>query len=139
MLNHIVLMGRIVFDPELKTTPSGVSVCTTRIAVDRDFSDKATGNREADFIDIVAWRGTADFLHRNFGKGRMICVSGRLQIRNWNDKDGNKRSSAEVVADNIYFADSKPSNPQQSASAPIAAAPTADFPELTDNDGELPF
>ena len=107
MLNHIVLMGRLTRDPELRRTATGVAVATFSIAVDRDFANSATGERETDFIDIVAWRSTAEFVSKYFAKGRMAVVSGRLQIRNWNDKEGNKRRSAEVIADNVYFGDSK--------------------------------
>ena len=107
MLNHIVLMGRLVRDPELRRTQSGIPVASFALAVDRDYADKATGQRTADFIDIVAWRNTAEFVSKYFSKGRMAVVDGRLQIRDWQDKDGNKRRSAEVVADNIYFGDSK--------------------------------
>ena len=108
MLNHIVLMGRLTRDPELRRTGSGIPVTTFTLAVDRDFgSNRETGEKETDFIDIVTWRNTAEFVSKYFTKGRMAVVSGRLQIRNWNDKDGNKRRSAEVVADNVYFGDSK--------------------------------
>lgn len=108
MLNHIVLMGRLTRDPELRRTNSGIAVATFSLAVDRDFGgNRETGEKETDFIDIVAWRNTAEFVSKYFSKGRMAVVSGRLQIRNWNDKEGNKRRSAEVVADNVYFGDSK--------------------------------
>ncbi len=107
MLNHIVLMGRLTRDPELRRTGSGTPVATFTLAVDRDFGSRESGERETDFIDIVTWRSTAEFVSKYFAKGRMAVVSGRLQIRNWNDKDGNKRRSAEVVADNVYFGDSK--------------------------------
>ena len=107
MLNHIVLMGRLVRDPELRRTQAGVPVATFRIAVDRDFGNRETGEREADFIDVVAWRQTGEFVSKYFAKGRMAVVSGRLQMRNWTDNQGNKRTNAEVVADNVYFGDSK--------------------------------
>ena len=108
MLNHIVLMGRLTRDPELRRTGSGIPVTTFTLAVDRDFgNNRETGEKETDFIDIVTWRNTAEFVSKYFTKGRMAVVSGRLQIRNWNDKDGNKRRSAEVVADNVYFGDSR--------------------------------
>ncbi|MBQ6160605.1 MAG: single-stranded DNA-binding protein [Oscillospiraceae bacterium] len=110
MLNHIVLMGRLVRDPELRRTQSGVPVTTFRIAVDRDFGNRETGERDADFIDIVAWRQTGEFVNKYFSKGRMVVVSGRLQMRNWTDNQGNKRTNAEVVADNVYFGDSKRDN-----------------------------
>lgn len=106
MLNHIVLMGRLTRDPELRRTGSGIAVASFSLAVDRDFGGQGT-EKETDFIDIVAWRNTAEFVSKYFTKGRMAVVSGRLQIRVWNDKDGNKRRSAEVVADNVYFGDSK--------------------------------
>ena len=157
MLNHIVLMGRLTRDPELRRTGSGIAVASFTLAVDRDFGSRDGGEKETDFIDIVAWRNTAEFVSKYFTKGRMAVVSGRLQIRNWNDKDGNKRRSAEVVADNVYFGDSKrdgdsgssyggsyaaPSGnhaaPQQSAyTAP--AAPASDFAMLEDDDAQLPF
>jgi len=107
MLNHIVIMGRLVADPDLRTTPSGVTVATMRLAVDRDFKNKQTGERETDFINVVAWRQTAEFVSRFFTKGRMAVVEGRLQIRQYVDKEGNKRTAAEVVADNVYFGDSR--------------------------------
>lgn len=107
MLNKIVLMGRLTRDPELRLTTSGTAVASFSLAVDRDFKNKETGEKETDFIDIVAWRNTAEFVGKYFSKGRMAVVEGRLQIRPWTDKDGNKRRSAEVVADNVYFGDSK--------------------------------
>ena len=107
MLNHITIMGRLTRDPELRRTGSGIAVASFTLAVDRDFSPRDGGERETDFIDCVAWRQTGEFVSKYFTKGRMAVVSGRLQIRNWNDKDGNKRRSAEVVADNVYFGDSK--------------------------------
>lgn len=107
MLNHIVIMGRLARDPELRHTQAGIPVATFRLAVDRDFKDKATGERATDWIDVVAWRGTGEFVSRYFSKGRMAVVEGRLQMREWTDKEGNKRTTAEVVADNVYFGDSK--------------------------------
>ena len=107
MLNHITLMGRLVADPELRRTGSGVAVASFRIAVDRDFAPKDGGDRKADFIDCVAWRQTGEFISKYFTKGRMIIVDGRLEMRDWTDKDGNKRTSAEVVVANAYFGDSK--------------------------------
>ena len=154
MLNHIVLMGRLTRDPELRRTGSGVAVATMRIAVDRDYANSSTGERETDFIDVVAWRNTAEFVSKYFAKGRMAVVSGRLQIRPWTDKDGNKRTSAEVVADNVYFGDSKrdggdnngysqsfgnaPAPAVNSYAAP-ASAPTSDFSMIEDDDSQLPF
>lgn len=157
MLNHIVLMGRLTRDPELRRTGSGVAVASFSLAVDRDFGSRESGEKETDFIDIVAWRNTAEFVSKYFTKGRMAVVSGRLQIRSWNDKDGNKRRSAEVVAENVYFGDSKRdaqdggfggaqnfSAPPAfgggySAPAPQQAAPASDFAMLEDDDSELPF
>ena len=107
MLNHIVLMGRLTRDVELRTTQSGVSVASFTLACDRDFGGK-DGEKETDFIDCVAWRSTADFAAKYFSKGRMAVVSGRLQIRPWTDKEGNKRYSTEVAVENMYFGDSKP-------------------------------
>jgi single-strand DNA-binding protein len=110
MLNKVLIMGRLTRDPELKQTNSGVSVVSFSLAVERDFKDKQSGEKTTDFIDCVAWRTTGEFVSKYFTKGSMIVVSGRLQIRNWNDKDGNKRRTAEVVADNVYFGESKRSN-----------------------------
>lgn len=110
MLNHIVLMGRLTRDPELRRTQSGVPVASFTLAVDHDIANKETGERGVDFIDIVAWRQTAEFVSKYFSKGRMAVVSGRLQIRNWTDNTGAKRRVAEVVADNVYFGDSKRDN-----------------------------
>ena len=157
MLNHIVLMGRLTRDPELRRTGSGVAVATFSLAVDRDFGSSANGEKETDFIDIVVWRNTAEFVSKYFTKGRMAVVSGRLQIRNWTDKEGNKRRSAEVVADNVHFGDSKrdgnadggfaPSYGGYSApaaqpggyAAPSAPAPASDFSMIEDDDSQLPF
>ena len=107
MLNHIVIMGSLTRDPELRRTGSGIAVASFTVAVDRDFGGRDGGEKETDFIDCVAWRQTGEFVSKYFAKGRMIVVSGRLQIRNWTDKDGNKRRTAEVVAHNCYFGDSK--------------------------------
>ena len=154
MLNHIVLMGRLTRDPELRRTSSGVAVASFRLAVDRDFGSKDAGaERETDFIDIVAWRNTAEFVSKYFAKGRMAVVTGRLQMRNWTDKDGNKRTTAEVVADNVYFGDSKPAGgapqggfsqgfTQNYAPTPTTfsgATPVSDFAMLEGDDSELPF
>ncbi len=106
MLNHIVIMGRLTRDPELRRTQAGVPVASFRLAVDRDFVNQS-GERQADFIDVVVWRNTAEFVSKYFSKGRMAVVSGRLQMRDWNDKEGNRRTSAEVVAENVYFGDSR--------------------------------
>ena len=149
MLNHITLMGRLVADPELRRTGSGVAVASFRIAVDRDFAPKDGGERKADFITCVAWRQTGEFISKYFTKGRMIVVDGRLEMRDWTDRDGNKRTSAEVIVDNAYFGDSKrdgDSSGAYSAPAPSyggysapAAAPASDFAMLDDNDAQLPF
>ncbi|MDD7260785.1 MAG: single-stranded DNA-binding protein [Eubacteriales bacterium] len=167
MLNHITIMGRLVRDPELRRTGSGIAVTSFTVAVDRDFGGRDGGEKETDFIDCVAWRQTGEFVSKYFTKGSMIVVSGRLQIRNWNDKDGNKRRSAEVVADNVYFGESKrssdagsayggstgssygnyaPNNGGYNAPAPSyggysapASAPASDFAMLEDDDAQLPF
>ncbi len=156
MLNHIVIMGRLTRDPELRRTGSGVAVASFTLAVDRDFGNRESGERETDFIDCVAWRQTGEFVSKYFTKGSMAVVSGRLQIRSWTDKEGNKRRSAEVVADNVYFGESKRSsegnssyNGNNSYAAPAApsfggysapaAAPASDFAMLEDDDAQLPF
>ena len=107
MLNRIILMGRLTRDPELRRTPSGTAVASFSLAVERDFKDQATGEKATDFIDIVAWRNTAEFAAQYFHKGRMAVVEGRLQIRDWTDKEGNKRRTAEVIAESVYFGDSR--------------------------------
>ena len=119
MLNRIVLMGRLTRDPELRQTQSGASVANFSLAVDRDFKDKQTGEKTTDFIDIVAWRSSAEFVSRYFAKGRMAVVDGRLQLRDWTDKDGNKRRTAEVLADHVYFGDSKRDAEGGAESGPI--------------------
>ena len=128
MLNKIFIMGRLTRDPELRRTQSGTAVTSFTLAVDRDFKGQ-NGEKETDFLDVVAWRNTAEFVAKYFAKGRVAVVDGRLQIRDWTDKDGNKRSKAEVVADNVYFADSKK---QESGYAP------GGYIEIED-DGDLPF
>ena len=159
MLNHITIMGRLTRDPELRRTGSGVAVASFRVAVDRDFAPKDGGERKADFIDCVAWRQTGEFISKYFTKGRMIVVDGRLEMRDWTDKDGNKRTSAEIVVANAYFGDSKrdsdggsnsyagnnsyggysaPAPSYGSYSAP-ASAPASDFAMLEDDDAQLPF
>ena len=107
MLNHITIMGRLVRDPELRRTGSGIAVASFRVAVDRDYAPKDGGEKKADFIICVAWRQTGEFISKYFTKGRMIVVDGRLEMRDWTDKDGNKRTSAEIVVANAYFGDSK--------------------------------
>ena len=166
MLNHITIMGRLVRDPELRRTGSGVAVASFRVAVDRDFAPKDGGERKADFIDCVAWRQTGEFISKYFAKGRMIVVDGRLEMRDWTDKGGNKRTSAEIVVANAYFGDSKRDGDSgnssyggnayggnnsyggnaYSAPAPSyggytapASAPASDFAMLEDDDAQLPF
>ncbi|MBE6997822.1 MAG: single-stranded DNA-binding protein [Ruminococcaceae bacterium] len=156
MLNHIDLMGRLTRDPELRYTQSQLPVVSFSIAVDRDFGGRDGSERQTDFIDIVAWRSTAEFVSKYFTKGSMAVVSGRLQIRDWTDRDGNKRRSAEVVADNVYFGESKRSRDENGGAAPRGGsdgyqsrgssyqsydnAPSASaFSELNDTDGDLPF
>lgn len=154
MLNKIFIMGRLTRDPELRHTQSGTAVASFSLAVDRDFKEQ-DGSRATDFIDCVAWRSSAEFVDKYFSKGRMAVVEGRLQIRDWTDKDGNKRRSAEVVADNVYFGDSKrdaesagpysggysaPSGGRSPAPSGFGAPDMGDqFAELSDDDGELPF
>lgn len=141
MLNHITIMGRLTRDPELRRTGSGIPVASFTVACDRDFSGKDGGEKEVDFIDCVAWRNTAEFVEKYFSKGRMAVVSGRLQIRAWTDKDGNKRRTAEIVADNVYFGDSKPGADTFGAPAATytATAPANDFAMLDGDDVEVPF
>ena len=136
MLNHITLMGRLVRDPELRRTGSGTAVTSFTIACDRDFKNQS-GEKETDFIDVTVWRNTAEFVSKFFAKGRMAIVEGRLQMRDWTDKDGNKRRNAEIVADNVYFGDSK----TESNGAPPARVPEQApmFAEIKEEDGELPF
>ena len=137
MLNRIILMGRLTRDPELRRTQSGTAVTSFSLAVDRDFKSQS-GKKETDFIDIVAWRATAEFVSKYFTKGRMAVVEGRLQLRDWTDKDGNKRRSAEVVADSVYFGDSKrDADGGSHGSAPVDAH--SDLSEVGAEDGELPF
>jgi len=156
MLNRIVLMGRLTRDPELRRTQSGTAVTSFSIACDRDFKSQS-GEKETDFIDVVAWRNTAEFVSKYFAKGRMAVVEGRLQIRDWTDREGGKRRSAEVVADNVYFGDSKRDSggeyggssygapPAYGAPAASGRAPASgfgggsDFAEIGEEDGELPF
>lgn len=135
MLNKIILMGRLTRDPELRKTGNGTAVASFSLAVDRDFKGQ-NGEKETDFIDIVAWRGTAELVCKYFTKGRMMVVEGRLQIRDWTDKDGGKRRSAEVIADNVYFADSKKTVSDSDTAAPAGG----DFEEVPEEEkGELPF
>ncbi len=143
MLNHIDLMGRLTRDPELRYTQSQTPVASFTVAVDRDYSGQGQ-EKQTDFIDCVAWRGTGEFVSKYFRKGSMIVVSGRLQLRDWQDRDGNKRRSAEVVADSVYFGESKrEGQSQQTSNAPAPApqqpAQQQTFQDLPDDDGELPF
>ena len=139
MLNRIILMGRLTRDPELRQTQSGASVANFSLAVDRDFKDKQTGEKTTDFIDIVAWRSSAEFVSRFFTKGRMAVVEGRLQLRDWTDKEGNKRRSAEILADSVYFGDSKRDGDGGKPKGEPTYDPTGGFSQLADDDSELPF
>ena len=141
MLNHITIMGRLTRDPEMRNTQSGVAVASFTLAVDRDFSGRDGGEKQTDFIDCTAWRHTAEFVSKYFSKGRMAVVSGRLQIDNYTDNDGNKRKSAKVIADNIYFGDSKKdgaTSGQSDEAASFTPAPSGSVPVEVDN-SELPF
>ena len=151
MLNHITIMGRLTRDPELRRTGSGIAVASFSVAVERDVKGQ-TGEKETDFIDCVAWRQTGEFVSKYFTKGRMIVVSGRLQIRSWTDKDGGKRRTAEVVADNCYFGDSKRDSDSAApasyggnsfggyANPGVGVSPgPSDFALLDDDDAQLPF
>ena len=138
MLNHITIQGRLTRDPELRRTGSGVAVASFTVAVDRDFA--TNGEKETDFIDCVAWKQTGEFVSKYFAKGRMIVVSGRLQIRNRNDKDGNKRRTAEVVAENVYFGDSKSDNQNQNSGyVGSAKVENNNFTVIDESDDQLPF
>lgn len=130
MLNHIVIMGRLTHDPELRRTASSTPVTSFSLAVERDFKN-ADGTKETDFIDVVAWRGTAEFAAKYFTKGRMVAVDGRLQTRKWTDKDGNKRTATEINADHLYFADSKREDTEE--------RPAQTFEEVLEEDGDFPF
>lgn len=156
MLNHITIMGRLARDPELRRTGSGIAVTSFTVAVDRDYKS-GNGEKEVDFIDCVAWRQTGEFVAKYFTKGRMAVVSGSLQIRGWTDKHGEKRRTAEVIACNVYFGDSKSESQNAQATAnpylppaypalgyvPPASgehsAPSSDFAMLDDDDAQLPF
>ena len=136
MLNRISIMGRLVRDPELRHTQSGIPVCSFTIACDRDFKDKATGEKVTDFVDIVTWRATAELASKYLSKGRMIVIDGRLQLRDWTDRDGNKRRSAEILANSISFADSRPKG--QEVPVPAAAGGGYGAEDLQAG-GDLPF
>lgn len=139
MLNRVIIQGRLCSDVELRRTNNGTAVASVTLAVDRDFKSR-DGSRETDFISVVAWRGTAEFTAKYFTKGRMAVVEGRLQMREWQDKDGNKRRNAEVIADNVYFGDSRSDNSgHQAAKAPVNVD-AEDFAEVEDDmDDSLPF
>ena len=145
MLNHIVIMGRLTRDPELRYTQSQTPVASFSLAVDRDFGGRDGGEKQTDFIDCVAWRQTAEFVNKYFTKGSMAVVSGRLQIRDWTDRDGGKRRSAEVIADNVYFGDSKPKDGgdvpayEGEPGAGFGAPPSGFTPNFGEENGELPF
>lgn len=144
MLNKIFLMGRLTRDPELRHTQTGTAVASFSLAVDRDFKGKETNEKATDFIDIVAWRQTGEFVSRYFTKGRMIVVEGRLQIRDWSDKEGGKRRSAEVIAENVYFGDSKKDSAGYTFSETISGglppvAPSEQFADIDDDSKPLPF
>ena len=130
MLNTVTIMGRMTADPEIRHTQSGVAVTTFRLAVDRDFKDK-DGEKKADFLPVVCWRGTAEFVSKYFSKGRLVAACGRLQVREYTDKDGNKRSVTEIVAENVYFGDSKRED------KPADKEPFYPLDDM--DDGELPF
>lgn len=146
MLNKIFIMGRLTRDPELRRTQNGTAVAGFALAVDRDYKN-ADGTKDTDFIEVVAWRSSAEFVSKYFAKGRMAVVEGRLQIRDWQDKDGNKRRNAEVIADNVYFGDSKkndyggaPVGGYKAAGKAVDVEPEAeDFAEVEDDDSDLPF
>ena len=160
MLNHITIMGRLVRDPELRRTGSGIAVASFCVAVDRDYAPKDGGERKTDFINCVAWRQTGEFISKYFSKGRIIVVDGRLEMRDWTDKEGNKRTSAEINVDNAYFGDSKrdgdngsynggnsyggntysaPAAPSYGGYSAPASSPASDFAMLDDDDAQLPF
>ena len=138
MLNHITASGRLTKDPELRRTQNGVAVASFTIACDRDIKD-ASGNKQTDFIDCVAWRNTAEFVDKYFTRGRMVIVSGRLQMREWTDKSGAKRKNAEIIAENVYFADSKRAVENTEKNETKEAAQTVDFDQVEIDDDELPF
>ena len=138
MLNKVLLQGRLVSAPELKQTQSGIAVASFRIAVEQDFKNKETGERKADFINVVAWRQTGEFVSRYFAKGNMAVIDGKLSVRQYQDKDGNKRYATEVVADNVHFCGSKDGGQKQSY-ATYDAPQTQQFTDITDDDDDLPF
>ena len=137
-MNRVLVMGRLTKDPELRHTGNGIAVASFSIAVDRDHSTKEDGTKDTDFFDVVAWRSTAEFAEKYLTKGRMIGVDGRLQSRTYEDKDGNKRKAVEIVADRIYFADSKYASDRNTQNAHQPGDPS-DFAEVTEDDSDLPF
>lgn len=137
MLNTCIVAGRITEYPEIRHTQSGVAVATFRLAVDRDFKDKETGEKKTDFLPVVCWRGTAEFVSRFLAKGRLVAVRGRLQVREYTTKDGDKRYATEIVADNVYFGDAKRDHADDGAADP-APAPSGNFEGVNDDD-DLPF
>ena len=137
-MNRVTIMGRLTSDPDFRTLTCGISNASFTLAVERDHSSKEDGSRESDFLDVVAWRSTADFAAKYLAKGRMVAVDGRLQIRNWEDKNGNKRKSVEIIAERIYFADSKRAE-ERPAQTTHAQAEPADYAVVTEADDELPF
>lgn len=138
MLNHITIMGRLTSQPELRRTGNGTSVTSFTIACDRDFADKQSATKETDFVEVVSWKNTADFVAKYFKKGQMAIVSGRLQIRSWTDKDGNKRRTAEVVADSVYFGESK-KDTEATGYTPKGVSGAEGFQKLDIPDEALPF
>ena len=141
MLNKVFIMGRLARDPELRRTQAGTAVASFTLAVDWDYK-AASGDRETDWIDCVAWRKTADFVSRYFNKGRMAVVEGRLQIRDWTDDKGNKRRNTEVLVENIYFGDSKntkPGEPATERSPNVAPPPRQEYTDMSDDQEGLPF
>lgn len=139
MLNHISIMGRLTRDPELRYTQNDLPVASFTLAVDRDFKS-GSGEKETDFINCVAWRNTAEFVGKYFTKGSAAIVAGRLQIRSYTDKDNNKRTAAEVVADNVYFAESKSNTSVQAPAAPTYSSIDSDgFVPLNDGNDDVPF
>ena len=138
MLNHITAAGRLTKDTELRRTQNGVAVASFTIACDRDIKD-ASGNKKTDFIDCVAWRNTAEFVDKYFTRGRMVIVSGRLQMREWTDKNGNKRRNSEILAESVYFADSKRAVENTEKNGTKESAQAVDFDQVEIDDDELPF
>ncbi|MEG0570703.1 MAG: single-stranded DNA-binding protein [Oscillospiraceae bacterium] len=152
MLNRAILMGRLTADPEYRQTPNGIAVATFTLAVNRNYQPKS-GERQSDFINIVAWRHTADFVHKYFAKGQQVAVEGSIQTRNYEDKNGNKRTAFEIVADQVYFAESKQQSTQSYApnfpvptdfeepasGASFSVGDIGDFEEVDADGSELPF